>query len=355
MYRSDTGIYYGRTRKGGRDRVHCLDTHDRLTAENELARWLNSLRIQTGTIDPDISLDAYLTKFTDARAGMGKGSRGVETWVAGLFRDHFAPGVDIPLRRVRTSDIMALLSTCAGDPEKDDDAWRSGTYNRARLTISQIFDLAVADGVIPKDRNPFDPELIPRRKKERIVRAIPTEDELRRILSHVRAQKCNARRDATGDFLEFIARAGLGQAEARALRIRDVDFASGEMSVTRKKTKVHFQVPVYAWLRPVLETAISRLKAPQPDTLIFQIKDGKRALSNACDALGLAHFSQRNLRAMLIKRLWMAGVDIKLIAKWQGHQDGGRLVMEIYTEVFSTGDTTYQAAQLAKAAAYTPV
>ena len=57
---------------------------------------------------------------------------------------------------------------------------------------------------------------------------------------------------------------------------------------------------------------------------------------------------------MLIKRLWKAGVDIKLIALWQGHQDGGKLIISTYTEVFSSGDDEYKAAQLSKAAAYIP-
>jgi len=49
-----------------------------------------------------------------------------------------------------------------------------------------------------------------------------------------------------------------------------------------------------------------------------------------------------------IRELYEAGVDTKTIAKWQGHQDGGKLIMEIYTEVFSSKDDAYEAQQLAK-------
>ena len=65
-------------------------------------------------------------------------------------------------------------------------------------------------------------------------------------------------------------------------------------------------------------------------------------------ATRLPHFSQRNIRQCLILRLWKAGVDKKLIAKWQGHQDGGQLIMDTYTEVFGGDDAEYEQQQLAK-------
>ena len=41
-------------------------------------------------------------------------------------------------------------------------------------------------------------------------------------------------------------------------------------------------------------------------------------------------------------------MDKKLIAKWQGHQDGGQLIMDTYTEVFGADDAEYERQQLAK-------
>jgi len=38
---------------------------------------------------------------------------------------------------------------------------------------------------------------------------------------------------------------------------------------------------------------------------------------------------------------------VKTIARWQGHRDGGKLIMEIYTEIFRSDDK-YDAEQLAK-------
>jgi hypothetical protein len=46
--------------------------------------------------------------------------------------------------------------------------------------------------------------------------------------------------------------------------------------------------------------------------------------------------------------LWRAGIDVKLIAKWQGHQDGGKLILDTYTEVFGARDDSYVEQELAK-------
>ena len=37
--------------------------------------------------------------------------------------------------------------------------------------------------------------------------------------------------------------------------------------------------------------------------------------------------------------------------QWQGHSDGGKLILTTYTEVFGSNTESYERAQLAKAAA----
>lgn len=76
----------------------------------------------------------------------------------------------------------------------------------------------------------------------------------------------------------------------------------------------------------------------------------KHSLTSACKRLGLPHFTQRSLRQGLIGPLWKSGVDRKMIARWQGHSDGGKLITDTYTEVFGSDDEAYEQMQLAKAA-----
>jgi integrase len=66
---------------------------------------------------------------------------------------------------------------------------------------------------------------------------------------------------------------------------------------------------------------------------IFKIADAKKALAGACQRLGLPPFSQRSLRRMFITRAIERGVDVKVLAEWQGHKDGGKLILQTYSHV----------------------
>jgi integrase len=143
--------------------------------------------------------------------------------------------------------------------------------------------------------------------------------------------------------------AGLGQAEASSLVWGDVDWEKEELAIRRRKTKTLFYPPLYPDLKPLIRRLYNRYpEQPSLETPIFRIHDARKALTNACSRLKYPHFTQRSIRAYHIGRLWKKRVDIKLIARWQGHQDGGKLLLNTYTEVFGGNDAEYIAAELAK-------
>jgi len=117
----------------------------------------------------------------------------------------------------------------------------------------------------------------------------------------------------------------------------------------RQKTQRPFETPLFPWLKPMLDRRRADA-GPKPTGPVFKIKNVKNALNGACKRAALPHFSQRNLRAMGIRKLWEAGTDVKVIAKWQGHNDGGKLIMTIYTEVFGSSSESDERQQMEKAA-----
>jgi integrase len=66
---------------------------------------------------------------------------------------------------------------------------------------------------------------------------------------------------------------------------------------------------------------------------VFKVRNAKKALAGACRRLGLPPFSQRSLRRMFITRAIEKAVDVKVIAEWQGHKDGGKLILDTYSHV----------------------
>ncbi|HEX8294803.1 MAG TPA: tyrosine-type recombinase/integrase [Chthoniobacteraceae bacterium] len=213
--------------------------------------------------------------------------------------------------------------------------------------------------MIPK--NPFDPKIIRKAKKEPIIRLIPSPEEFEKIIAEIRSPSWKLEKgkhggqrpltqDDSADFAEFLGRAGIGQAEAVGLNWEDIDEKRDVIHYRRKKTGRDFNTPIFPWLKPLLKR-LRKDAGPNPRGPVFKVKNVKKALRGATERLGLPHFTQRNLRAMRIKRLWEQGVDVKVIAAWQGHSDGGKLIMGTYTEVFGSNAESYERAQLAKAGA----
>jgi integrase len=124
--------------------------------------------------------------------------------------------------------------------------------------------------------------------------------------------------------------AGLGQAEASSLTRADVDFEAGRIITFRHKTSQGFAIPIFTQLRPLLER-LCEGKSTQDK--IFKIANAKHALTNACKPLRFPPFNQRSLRRMFITRAIERSVDVKVIAEWQGHRDGGKLILDTYSHV----------------------
>jgi integrase len=343
--------YWGVKKMNGKRIVHALDTADRKTADGKLSEWLADLK----KVDPgnrDMTLAMLLKKYESARTDIAHSTQVGEQGRIAKFRELFPLPMETLVARVHNSDIAAWVGLVGKNK-------RPSTRNQYRAFVRALFDFAVSDAVIVK--NPFDPKIIRTAKREPVTRLIPSPQEFEQIIAEIRQPSWKLEKGKRGgqrpmyqhdsaDFAEFLGRAGVGQAEAGSLTWADIDEEREVIHYLRKKTKRAFNTPIFPWLKPLL----SRLRAdagPNPHGPVFKVKDVKKALHGATERLGLPHFTQRNLRAMRIKRLWEQGVDVKVIAQWQGHRDGGTLIMTTYTQVFGSNAESYERAQLAKAAA----
>jgi integrase len=229
---------------------------------------------------------------------------------------------------------------------------KNSSYNRYAAFVRQLFDIAVGDRVIAANQNPYNGIKTKWKRPQKPHRNVPTEEQFRNIIDSIRTQRFSDSAGDTAAFVEFLGRAGLGQAEASSLTWADIDWNESKIAIKRRKTGTRFFVPIYPQLEPLLKRLYAN--CPQPLDLtqkVFRIRDAKKALASACKRLSLPHFSQRNLRQVLIRYLWQKNVDRKLIAEWQGHRDGGKLIMDTYTEVFGADDAAYRKQQLQKLAA----
>ena len=242
-----------------------------------------------------------------------------KTLIVQRIKVHFPTGSNIEVSKIKPTDIKLWLARYTFGA-----AWR----NLHLACIKDILAMALADGMIV--HSPAAD--LKKMKVDKPIRRTPTFAQFQQIVESIRSQEFNGHdADESADFVEFVGLAGLGQAEASALTWPDIDWQREQIITFRQKTKSGFAIPLYPQLRPLLEKRHTQ-RSPGDDR-VFEIKDAKRAITAACKRLGFPAFSHRSFRRMFITRAIERGVDVKVIAEWQGHKDGGTLILRTYSHV----------------------
>jgi integrase len=356
-----SGIFYGIKRSNGSEKkFHSLKTKVKDDAERALTDWLRDLQVVTDD-GGGMNLDTLITRYLKGRASLDPGTVQKEVAILDEFRVSFREGkMGTKVRDVVHSDITHWLTEMKLAEGRNGEVRKPRTMNEWRALVIRLFELAVDDRIIAA--HPFNQKKYKRDKPETPKRFVPTDEEFAKLIAEIRqpsfapnAGKHGGQRPmfnhAGADFAEFMGRAGVGQAEMVTLVWGDVLWERGMVKYLRDKTGKSFQAPIYPLLRPLLNDLFAEAKAAGragPADPVFQIQNVRKALDGAVTRLGMPNFTQRSLRAYLIGMLWKKGVNVKKIAEWQGHGDGGKLIMDTYTEVFGTDDAEYVKAELAK-------
>jgi integrase len=316
LYRYRTGTYYARYKSGGKEIRCSLETTDRKLAERNLAKKKDE-QSQIDRSQGKLTLAELCDRYLKTVQHQKPKTIERKTFIVQRIKTDWPTGKLTQVRKIKPSDVDLWLSR-----------YRFGSASR-NLHIScvkELFNSAVRDRIITASPAAHLRSV----KRERPIRLTPTFEQFKAIIADVRAQLFNADAQDSADFLEFLGLAGLGQAEAGSLTRADVDLEAGLFITFRHKTSTGFAVPLFPQLRPLIER-LCQGKGNREK--IFKIGNAKHALTNACKRLGLPPFSQRSLRRMFISRAIELGVDVKVIAEWQGHRDGGKLILDTYSHV----------------------
>jgi integrase len=316
LYRYRNGTYYARFKSGGKEIRCSLETADRKLAERNLARKKEEESLidrSQGKLTLAELCDRYLKTIQHQKPK----TIARKTFIVGRIKSNWPTGKLTQVSKIKPSDVDVWLS-CYG--------FGSASRNLHISCVKEVFALAVRDRMIPV--SPV--QHLRSAKREKPIRLTPTFEQFKAIIADVRAQPFNADAQDSADFLEFLGLAGLGQAEASSLRRCDVDLEAGRIITFRHKTTTGFAIPIFPQLRPLLQRLCEgKINGDR----IFKIADAKKALAGACHRLQLAPFTQRSLRRMFITRAIERGIDVKVVAEWQGHKDGGKLILQTYSHV----------------------
>ena len=318
LYRYEpTGQYFARVRYAGKLHRRKLDTTDYELAKRNLADFKRDLARtdhSKGNMSFASMLDAYESTLTGSDSTLAD-----KRVIIGKLNQTLFGAMTLPLRMVKPSQIEAWLATHYGDKS-------ASYYNSALTLVRSALDMAVRDRIITD--NPAGS--LRYRKRKQPIRDTPTFEQFQQIVANIREQKFNCDAEQSADFVEFLGLAGLGQAEAASIKRKDIDFEAGRIICYRHKMEVGFAIPIYPQLHPLVE----KLCAGKANgDHLFSINEARKALANACKRLGFPNFTHRSLRRMFITRAIELGVDVKVIADWQGHRDGGMLILRTYSHV----------------------
>jgi integrase len=333
LYRYKGGTYYALLKKSGKQIKQSLETDDAEMAR----RKLRELRQKIDNTDPDLArrtmaqhreiFEGLISGKTSTTKNERRALRYlVEQWPSD------APEVIV---KIKPPHVHAWLK-----PFRDRLA--PASINLLISVARRFFDLAVEDRVI--ERSPT--ERLKYSKRANPIRLTPTEEQFRAMVEDIRGQASNGHgADDSADFVELAGTLGLGQAELSGIRRQDIDLEAGIIRVFRQKTSQQFTIPVFPDARLIIERRLADLPE-EPATRLLPQDNCKKALEGSCRRLNLPHFTPRSLRRYHITRALRAGIDAPTIAGWQGHRDGGALLLKTYQAEMSLSHSLKMAAML---------
>jgi integrase len=315
-----SGTYYAVVRLNGKQFKSSLETKSLPEARRKLRDYrkdLNRLDPAQARLTVKELCDKFLATVTHQAAGTVRQKKEI----CGRIKREWG---EVRARDLKKSQILTWLSSFE---------FGAHSYNKYLRTIRAIMALAVDDHIL--SASPLDGVKEVRTPKP--IRHTPSFAEFQAIVASIREQNRSA--DESADLAEFMGFAGLGQAETSSLTWGDVNLEKGQIVTFRHKTKQGFAIPIFPQLRPLLvkrlalATAADAGNPPSVGTRVFSVTDPRRAIEAACERLKLPHYTSRSLRRLFITTAIERGVDVKVIAQWQGHRDGGKLILDTYSHV----------------------
>ena len=313
-----TGVIYGVIKQRGRVVWRNLETTDKAEARKLLADALkNSEKVDT-RLSRSLTFEQLIGLYNDSLDSFSPGTAENRRCLIRILKRTWTYGLDSMVAHITPVHLRNWLA--AQKRRLCNTTWN--TYLRL---LRALFDLAVEARAMTENPTAGIKPL----RREDPHRSTPTWEQFQAIVANVREQKYNARRSRSADLIEFMGCCGLGQAECHGLLGEHFDFVHQQITVFRQKTRKGFVIPMYPQALPILGRLRDegRIQVGKP---VFTWRSPEVALVHACKRLGFPRFTPRSLRRLFILRALERGIDPRVVAAWQGHVDGGTLVLRVY-------------------------
>lgn len=327
--------YRGKKGKGAwyfRGQVNGREVRKRLWATSKTAARQAALDVQRNCRDisgkPVYPIRDYLKRYLEQRTTIKKPETvKKDYWVLNEFAQSYPDFEKIGIHIVTPESLNCWLNDLRVRRIQSGHRFSERTKNIHRLILFKMFKTAMKEGLITG--NPVSG--VEREKEKLCNKGIPTPSDFQTLL--VDLEKRNSEAAA---FLKAVGFSGLGTAELLSLTESNLNFETGYIvNIVRKKTSLTFDSKMTRQCISFMRERIEHLKKSKEDehclnTPLFKEMNFNEIFSDGCKRCSLLRYSPRSFRKMYISRLYIKGVPVNLIAKWQGHSDQGQLILKTY-------------------------
>lgn len=175
---------------------------------------------------------------------------------------------------------------------------------------------------------------VPKAGIKRKELTLPTQDQFQSILKYLDDPKQGSRQRAAV-VVRFLAYSGMRMNEAGQVTPDMADLERGQFNLPGSVTKSGKprSVPIIAEMKPLIEHQLMDYKKSGRKGPLMPCRDPSKSLETCCKLAGAPRITNHDLRHLFITRCIESGVDVKTVAEWVGHQDGGALILKTYAHL----------------------
>jgi integrase len=197
-------------------------------------------------------------------------------------------------------------------------------YNGAVESLRGICAIAVEMGYLAT--NPAGK--VERQRVPITAPDLPEHEQFSRLMEHLSA---HPNRRAGAQSIRLLLCMGARIGAARLLRPEHIDWQANEVVVPAIK---YDEQPTRLPLFPALRKVLRELLADYPgDGPLMPVANPRRTLATCCRLAGIAQLTPHHMRHLFATRCLESGVDVKTVASWLGHKDGGALLLKRYAHL----------------------
>jgi integrase len=200
-------------------------------------------------------------------------------------------------------------------------------YNGCVDAMRAIFEIAIKRGL--RADNPM--RHVPKATVKPKLLDLPSQEKFQLILKFLDADK---KRHPAADTVRFMAYSGMRLNEAGQVIPAMVGKDQFNLPANIVKGQKHARsVPILAEMRPLLDRLLADYRASNRRGPLLPCRDPSKSLETCCKLAGTSIITNHDLRHLFATRCLEAGVDVKTVASWLGHVDGGALLLKTYAHL----------------------